>query len=263
MNPGVPGAAYRWRSKIENTNCSVDQIVLHDTSGQPARGNPFGDGFAINWDGAYDCARAYVQSCVNLLVHTYDIDFLKMDAVTPGSGKNNATNWPIPPYNKYDNSRDVKEWSEALERTGKDVWLAISWEIDPDYAQVFAPYANSWRTSMDIDCYCDVLVKWPAVKRVFKQVVPWLPHAGHTRNTGRPDLDSLNLGNGGHSWGQGLSESEKQVYASFWDVAGAPIYTGADLQKLDAKEAEVLMSPALRAINAHPITAQPQPCALL
>ena len=121
----------------------MDQIVLHDTSGQPVRGNPFGDGFAINWDGAYDCARAYVQSCVNLLVHTYDIDFLKMDAVTPGSGKNNATNWPIPPYNKYDNSRDVKEWSEALERTGKDVWLAISWEIDPDYAQVFAPACDA------------------------------------------------------------------------------------------------------------------------
>ena len=74
-------------------------------------------------------------------------------------------------------------------------------EIDPDYATEFAPYANSWRTSMDIDCYCEVLVKWPAVKRVFSQAAKWVPYAGNKRTTGRPDLDSLNLGNGQMPWG--------------------------------------------------------------
>ena len=76
-----------------------------------------------------------------------------MDAVAPGSAKGNASAWPVPPYNARDNSRYVKEFSAALERTRKDVWLAISWEIDPAYAAEFAPVANSWRTSMDIDCY--------------------------------------------------------------------------------------------------------------
>jgi hypothetical protein len=41
---------------------------------------------------------------------------------------------------------------------------------------------------------CDKLVKWPAVKRVFNQVQPWVPYAGSNRSTGRPDCDSLNLG---------------------------------------------------------------------
>ena len=86
-------------------------------------------------------------------------------------------------------------------------------------------------------------------------MVPWLPYSGNTRTTGRPDLDSLNLGNGGHAWGQGLSDMEKLVYASFWAIVGAPTYTGVDLEKLDPHETDVLVSPLLRAINAHPITA--------
>lgn len=140
------------RTPIQGTNCTADQIALRDPEGGTGfvRANPFGDGYGIDWD--HRCARAYVQSCANLLAVDYAIDFLKIDAVSPGSAKNNATDWPEPPYNAYDNSRDITEWSAALEATGRDVWLAISWEIDPDYASEFRDSANSWRTSMDIDC---------------------------------------------------------------------------------------------------------------
>ena len=140
---------------------------------------------------------------------------------------------------------------------------------------------------MDIDCYCDVLVKWPAVKRVFQQVVPWVPYAGASRVTGRPDLDSLNLGNSLQRWGNGLSAVEEKTYASFWAIVGAPIFTGADLTQLDtivmsaspasllttprAKRSSgtvassstwMLTHPTLRAINTHPITAAPDNSAI-
>jgi len=158
-------------------------------------------------------------------------------------------------------------WSAALEATGRDVWLAISWEIDPDYAAEFSGHANSWRTSMDIDCYCEKLVKWPAVKRVFGQVQPWIPYAGNDRNTGRPDCDSLNLGNRLQPFGDGLSAVEERTYSSFWSIVGAPIFTGADLTLLDPLHAnggshDILVHPALTAINQHPTTAAPDNSAI-
>lgn len=185
-----------------------------------------GDGFAIDWAGSsVECARAYIRSFAQLLAVDLDIDFLKIDAVAPGSAAGNATSWPVPPYNSYDNSRYVSEFSAALEATGKPVWLAISWEIDPDFAGEFVPAANSWRTSMDIDCYCEVLVRWPAVKRVFAQAAPWVPHTGPPggRGSGRPDFDSLNLGNEQLPWGDGLSALEAVTYATFWAISGAGV----------------------------------------
>ena len=139
INPGVAVAAVKQKKPIQGTNCTADEIAATDPeTGAPLRGNPFGDCFAINWEHA--CARPYVQSFANLLALEYRIDFLKMDAVAPGSAKDDATDWPIAPYNTYDNSRDVAEWSRAFEATGRQVWLAISWEIDPSYATEFAPY---------------------------------------------------------------------------------------------------------------------------
>ena len=125
LNPGVAPAAVKFKTPIENTNCTADEIALRDHTGTPLRGNPFGDGYAIDW--SHRCAKSYVVSFANYMVHDLGIDFLKMDAVAPGSANQNATDWPEPPYNIYGNSRDIQEWSEALEATGKDVWLAISW----------------------------------------------------------------------------------------------------------------------------------------
>ena len=84
-------AAVKQRSPIQGTNCTADLIALRDPKSSTGyvRANPFGDGYAINW--SHRCAKAYVQSCANLLAIDYEIDFLKIDAVSPGSANNNAT----------------------------------------------------------------------------------------------------------------------------------------------------------------------------
>lgn len=66
-------------------------IALHDPKSSTGfvRANPFGDGYGIDW--SHRCAKAYVQSCANLLAIDYGIDFLKIDAVSPGSANNNST----------------------------------------------------------------------------------------------------------------------------------------------------------------------------
>lgn len=85
VNPGVAVAAVKQKTKVEGTNCTADQIALYDANGEPVRGNPFGDCYAIDWDGPHSaCARSYIQSFANHLVLDLGIDFLKIDAVTPG-----------------------------------------------------------------------------------------------------------------------------------------------------------------------------------
>ena len=118
------------------------------------------------------------------------------------------------------------EWSRALEATGRDVWVAISWAIDPAAAGTFAPAANSWRVGDDVDCYCETLVRWNAVARTFPLVAPWLSHSGTGRDLGRPDLDAINVGMGGLG---GLGDVEQQTYVAFWALVGAPMYNDFDI----------------------------------
>jgi hypothetical protein len=62
-----------------------------------------------------------------------------------------------------------EEWMDT-----NTLWLTISWKIDPNYAADFAPHANAWRTSADVDCYCKTLSSWQAVRNRFREVLPWL-----------------------------------------------------------------------------------------
>lgn len=217
INPGVAVAAVKQQKPILNgiNNCTAADIAIYPYTG----GNQFWDCYKINY--SHPCASLYVQSQANLFA-SWDIDFLKIDAVSPGSDINDP--------NKYDNREDIQQWSQALERTGKDIWLTISWAIDPAYANDFVPYANAWRTSDDVDCYCSTLVSWMSIIRMFSQVRPWLPYVGYGTNFGLLDPDSLNVGNGALD---GLTTDEKVTYTTLWMILNAPLVTGIDLTMMD------------------------------
>lgn len=236
LNPGVAVAAVKQKTPIEGTNCTADQIAVTPRTGASV----FGDCYAIDW--SHSCAKAYIESFARHLVFHVGIDFLKIDAVSPGSGNSPASGGTI------DNSRDVIEWSRALEATGRDVWVAISWAIDPAAAGTFAPAANSWRVGDDVDCYCETLVRWNAIARTFPLVAPWLSHSGAGRDLGRPDLDAINVGMGGLG---GLGDVEQQTYVSFWALVGAPMYTGSDLTAIDRGGVALLGNSGVLAVNAE------------
>lgn len=160
LNPGVA---------VEAVNSATP--VLNGTGGCTARdiawlpispGNTFWDTRRINF--THPCAQAYVDSVVAQLVE-WGVGMLKLDAVSPGS--DDATG--------IDNRADVAAFSDAISRLGADLWLTISWRIDPRFAADFAPHANAWRTSDDVDCYCETLSAWHAVRNRFVEAVPWLP----------------------------------------------------------------------------------------
>mmetsp|Transcript_9162 Transcript_9162/g.27076 ORF Transcript_9162/g.27076 Transcript_9162/m.27076 type:complete len:363 (+) Transcript_9162:840-1928(+) len=220
LNPGLPKAAVRAASPVlDSPGCTAAAAAARPL--RPA--NRFGNAFALNWSSP--CAAAYVRSVAHQFSAELRADLLKLDAVSPGS------EW------HGDNARFVAALSRALEATGRTVWVSLSWSIDPASAAAFVPFANSWRTSDDVECYCDVLERWPAVRRRFAQARPWLRYSceagGSDRacdaSRGRPDLDSLDVGNGALD---GVSDEERKSAASLWALIGGPLVTGSDLTRL-------------------------------
>ena len=238
LNPGVPVAAVEQRTPVlGHPECTAADIAFLPLS--PA--NTFWDCRRINF--SHPCAQPFVDSQA-LLLAQWGCDFLKIDAVSPGSD--------VVPSAGIDNRPDIAAWTRALERSGRDIWLTISWRIDPAYAADFAPLANAWRTSDDVDCYCDTLSAWHAVRNRFFEAVPWLawlPRAvgGNGSGGGFPDLDSLNVAQGELD---GLSADEKQTSVTLWALVGSPLYTGNDLNAADAAGLALLGHADVLAINA-------------
>jgi len=242
LNPGVPVAAVNAATPVlggPGGACTAADIAWAPS----APGNVFYDTRRINY--THPCAQAYVDSQVALLV-AEGVGFLKLDAISPGS--DDATG--------IDNRPDVAAWSDAIARLGADLWLTISWRIDPAAAPDFAPHANAWRTSDDVDCYCGVLSAWHAARNRFVEAVPWLPWlprgprggGAGAGGGGFPDLDSLNVLQGDFD---GLSADEKVASATLWALVGAPLYTGNDLVAAggDAPGLALLTNDEVLAVN--------------
>lgn len=212
LNPGVAVAAVNAASPILNgiNGCTCDDIAVKPI--EP--GNTFYDTRRINF--SHPCAQLYIDSIIIQLVE-WKVGLIKLDAVSPGSDDANG----------IDNRRDVAAFSDAISRLNADIWVIISWRINSTYAEDFFPNANSWRTSDDVDCYCNVLSAWHAVRNRFVEVIPWLSYLPRAReNGGFPDLDSLNVLQGDFD---GLTIDEKQTSATLWAIVGSPWYTGNDI----------------------------------
>jgi len=219
LNPGIARSAVDQNKPIEGTNCHAKDIAYYPLQ----NGNTFGDTYRINF--THPCAQSYLDSFARLLA-SWGVDFLKLDAVSPGSERTDIDNRP-----------DVKAWSEALKKSGRDIYFHLSWNLDVDYATFWKQYANGWRVEDDVDCYCNTLVTWTSIYRMFAKVQPWIQYAGPG---GWSDLDSLDVGNGPIG---GLSDTERQTYATLWAISCSPLYSGNDLKVLDSYGISLLTNP--------------------
>ncbi|MFH8468061.1 alpha-galactosidase D [Streptomyces sp. NPDC017991] len=203
------------------------------------------------WDSAYKldfsdpCAQKYVDSQARLFAD-WGYDFLKLDGVGPGSGKNG---------DQYDNVADVAAWQQAIAATGRPIHLEVSWSLDIDRVADWKKYSNGWRIDTDVECYCNTLVSWEnSVDDRWDDLPGWTRHAGPG---GWNDLDSLDVGNGRMD---GLTKAERQSYATLWAIAKSPLYTGDDLTALDSYGVSLLTNREVIALNqggmppARPIT---------
>ena len=209
--------------------------------------NPYHDKIDFTKPGAQE----YIDSIVELF-SSWGFDFIKLDAVTPGSYSNDLS---------IDNRADVEAWSNAIAKTGRLIWLTVSWQLSQDYASVWQQWSNARRIDDDVECEgrCAALTNWPRIVLREYDDVGWEHEASTT--LGWNDMDTLDVGDGSLD---GLSDVEKQTAITIWAMANSPMYLGGDLTKLDnfAKSAftnDELIVVDQSGLPAVQVTGGPQP----
>jgi len=156
----------------------------------------------------------------------WGIDFLKLDNCYSGT---------IPPQVRYPVMRD------ALNATGRPmVYSLCEWGVD-DPATWAATVGNMWRTTGDInDSWNSFLNNLDLNDKWWKYVA-----AG-----GFGDPDMLNVGNGGKTYTEYVSEF------SLWALIKAPLLLSLDLRVVTNESLSILTNDEVIAINQDPLAVQ-------
>ena len=249
--PGIEQPAVDGNYPILGTTYHTQDIVVIPL----AKGNAFAanppNPYHDKIDFTKPGAQEYIDSIVELF-SSWGFDFIKLDAVTPGSYSNDLS---------IDNRADVEAWSNAIAKTGRPIWLTVSWQLSQDYASVWQQWSNARRIDDDVECEgrCATLTNWPRIVLREYDDVGWEHEASTT--LGWNDMDTLDVGDGTLD---GLSDLEKQTAITIWAMANSPMYLGGDLTKLDnfAKSAftnDELIVVDQSGLPAVQVTGGPQP----
>jgi len=157
-------------------------------------------------------------------------------------------------YLKYDwlpnDVPHVKEMSEALRMSGRDVVYSLSNSAPFEDAHEWASLANCWRTTGDIRDY------WGSVRDIGFSQDRWAEFAGPGHWN---DADMLVAGKVG--WGpdvhpSGLSADEQYTHISLWCLLASPLLLGCDLAQLDEFTLNLLTNDEVLEVNQDPLGAQ-------
>jgi len=212
LNPGISPTAVQQNLPIYGTNYHAQDIVAMPITSA----NVFGDADKIDY--TKPGAQAYINSMIDLFA-SWGIDFIKLDAVSPGSYSDNLN---------INTSPDVQAMSQAIAQSGSKVWLTLSWALDEDYLSDWQQNSNARRIEGDVECEgdCPNLTEWQRILVRFYDLIGWENASGST--LGWNDLDSLEVGN----TTDGITETEQQTAMTLWSLANAPLSLGGDLTKL-------------------------------
>ena len=240
--PGIEQPAVDGNFPILGTSYHTQDIVVMPLAKGNAFAGPLPNPYHDKIDFTKPGAQEYINSVVDLFA-SWGIDFIKLDAVTPGSYSNDLS---------IDNRADVKAWSQAITQSGRPIWFTVSWQLDQDYLDVWQQYSNARRIDDDVECEggCGgYLTNWPRIVLREYDDVSWENAAGPT--LGWNDLDTLDVGDGTID---GLSDSEKQTAITIWAMANAPLYLGGDLTQLDSLAKSAFTNDELLAVDqsGHP-----------
>jgi hypothetical protein len=240
--PGIEQPAVDGNYPILGTTYHTQDIVVMPLAKGNAFAGPLPNPYHDKIDFSKSGAQEYIDSVVDLFA-SWGIDFIKLDAVTPGSYSNDLS---------IDNRADVKAWSQAIAQSGRPIWLTISWQLDQDYLDVWQQYSNARRIDDDVECEggCGgYLTNWPRIVLREYDDVSWENAAGPT--LGWNDMDTLDVGNGS---ADGLTDTEKQTAITIWAMANSPLYLGGDLTQLDALAKSAFTNDELLAVDqsGHP-----------
>lgn len=234
--PGVEEPAVTANSPILGTPYHIQDILTVPHTAGNAFGAPGTSPYHYKIDFTKPGAQAYMDSVVALFA-SWGVDFIKLDAVTPGSYNDGLT---------IDNRDDVAAWSQAIAHSGRPIWLTVSWELNQDYLGVWQQFSNARRIDDDVECEgrCATLTDWSRIYKRFRDLPGWQHAAGPA--LGWNDLDSLDIGDGELD---GLSHAEKRSAMTLWAMVNAPIYLGGDLTRIDAFGKQLATADEVLAVN--------------
>ena len=234
--PGVEDPAVQANYPILGTTYHIQDILTVPYTAGNAFGGSGTSPYHYKIDFTKPGAQEYVTSIVNLFA-SWGIDFIKLDAVTPGSYSDNTS---------IDNRDDVAAWATAIKQNSHPIWFTISWALDQDYLSTWQTYANARRIEGDVECEgnCSTITNWNMVSQRFYDLVGWENASGAT--VGWNDLDSLEVGNPNTD---GLNSTEQQSAITLWAMGNAPMFLGGDLTILDSTGVQLLSNDEVIAVD--------------
>ncbi|KID74805.1 alpha-galactosidase, partial [Metarhizium brunneum ARSEF 3297] len=184
------------------------------------------------------CGDSHIYTC--LLAVLRGVDLIKLDYVTPGS--------PPPPGKQSklpaNQSEAVIAYHKAIENSGRQMRLDISWQLDlsePSFA-IWNQNADSMRVDSDIINYQgSSLTSWKAIQRAIDNYRNWtiaaldLPFALDIY----ADLSSLAVGN--NETLAGVNATQQQTIMTHGIASGSNLILDSDLTQLDGRLSQSLL----------------------
>lgn len=247
VTPGIPVAAYNANTPIEHTRYHARDIA--DTTRFETNYN-FGGNAMYYIDYSKPGAQEFINSWARLFA-SWGVDYLKIDGV-----------------GNFDIS-DVQSWSYALLKSGRPIHLGLSNSLALQNGATWRAYANSWRTTGDVEAYLPnsingvyPLTKWQNVFNHFVGASQWTQFGG---SGGWNDLDSLEIGNGsldgtnvGTSPSDFFTQDERQTLMSWWSIAATQLLLGTDLtQNQDQFDYGLLQNDEVLAVDQAGVPGAP------
>jgi hypothetical protein len=221
---GLQKAIYDKNAPIIGTDCTTQDITVMPLT--PT--NMWGGDWKIDF--TKPCAQAYFDSIADRFA-SWGIDFVKVDGVTT------------------DNIADIKAWSQAIDQSGRKMWLTASaWPVPREAGEGLKPWANSVRVDTDVECYCNTVSTWTSsVDNRWEDLPKWLDVVAPNY---WPDLDSMPINNNtGRGIQDGITDTERQSVMTFWSMASSPLYVGGDLANIDRLAVSILTNREVIAVD--------------
>jgi alpha-galactosidase len=153
-------------------------------------------------------------------------------------------------YLKYDWRIDVnsaERMSDALRKSGRDIFFSLSNLAPFDKAGDWARTANAWRTGADIRD------SWLSLYTLAFGIDAWAPYGG-PGHWNDPDMMVLgNVTTGAKMHPTRLTPDEQYSHVSIYSLLAAPLLIGCPLEQLDSFTLNLLTNSEVLEINQDPL----------
>ncbi|KAG2175581.1 hypothetical protein INT43_001228 [Umbelopsis isabellina] len=244
--PGIRADAIDNKAKVLGTD-----VLLADLAANRKDGNGF-KGSTYAPDQYSDVIMKYYDSIADLFAE-WGVGYVKVDGCGPGGGD------PWYPFQSPDNRECLSMMATGFQR--HNIWMEISWYLDPSYAEDWVTICNGARVYIDIESYSTKSMTTPY--RVFQRMAlteKWAETGLVGKDHGMfVDLDIVAVGMtvDGQCVDGLWSDDIRRSYISFWALVSSVFCLGADPRMIPDKYVKMLNHPDILMIQQSGVMAKP------